>query len=64
MMAAEGQAETERAMEWLHRAVGAGYRNVALMKSEHDLDPLRSRRDFQLFMMDLWFPVEPFAKDP
>ena len=32
MTAAEGRAEAERAMEWLHRAVAAGYRNVALMQ--------------------------------
>jgi serine/threonine-protein kinase len=62
MTAAEGQAETARAMEWLHRAVDAGYRNVALMQSDHDLDPLRSRADFQLLMMDLAFPGEPFDR--
>jgi hypothetical protein len=58
---AEGQAETERAMQWLHRAVAAGYRNVALMQTDPDLDPLRSRPDFQLLMMDLAMPDDPFA---
>jgi hypothetical protein len=58
---AEGRAEAERAMQWLHRAV-AGYRNVALMQRDHDLDPLRSRPDFQLLMMDLAFPADPFAR--
>jgi hypothetical protein len=53
MTAAEGQAEAERAIEWLHRAADAGYRNVALMRRDADLEPLRSRPDFQLLMMDL-----------
>jgi serine/threonine-protein kinase len=62
MTAAEGRAEADRAMQWLHRAVAAGYRNVALMQGDHDLDPLRSRDDFQLLMMDLAMPDDPFAR--
>jgi serine/threonine-protein kinase len=62
MTAAEGRAEAERAMQWLHRAVAAGYRNVALMQRDHDLDPLRSRRDFQDLMMDLAMPDDPFVR--
>jgi hypothetical protein len=62
LTAAEGQSAAERAMQWLQRAVAAGYRNVAIMRSDHDLDPLRSRRDFQLLMMDLEFPTDPFAR--
>jgi serine/threonine-protein kinase len=62
LTAAEGQAEADRAMEWLHRAVAAGYRNVALMRKDDGLDPLRSRLDFQLLMMDLEFPDAPFAR--
>jgi hypothetical protein len=44
--AAEGQAEAELAMQWLHRAVAAGNRNAALMRRDRDLDILRSRPDF------------------
>jgi hypothetical protein len=62
MSAVEGQAEAERAMQWLHRAVARGYRNVALMQRDHDLDPLHSRDDFRLLMMDLAFPDEPLAR--
>jgi tetratricopeptide (TPR) repeat protein len=62
MTAAEGLAEADRAMQWLHRAVARGYRNVALMRRDHDLDPLRSRPDFQLLMMDLEFPDDPLAR--
>jgi serine/threonine-protein kinase len=62
MSAVEGPAEGERAMRWLHRAVARGYRNVALMRKDTVLDPLRSRPDFQLLMMDLEFPDDPFAR--
>ena len=62
MSADEGRAAAERAMQWLHRAVARGYRNIALMRRDHDLDPLRSRDDFQLLMMDLEFPDDPFAR--
>jgi serine/threonine-protein kinase len=62
MTAAAGRAEADRAMQWLHHAVAAGYRNVALMQRDPDLDPLRSRPDFQLLLMDLQFPDDPFAR--
>jgi serine/threonine-protein kinase len=61
MTADEGRAEAERAMHWLQQAVAAGYRNVAIMRRDHTLDSLRSRDDFQLLMMDLEFPDDPFA---
>jgi serine/threonine-protein kinase len=63
MTADEGRAEAERAMQWLQQAVAAGYRNVAIMRRDHSLDPLRSRPDFQLLMMDLEFPDDPFARE-
>jgi serine/threonine-protein kinase len=59
---AEGQTQAERAMHWLRRAVAAGYLNLPHMRTDTDLDPLRSRADFQLLMMDLTFPAEPFAR--
>jgi serine/threonine-protein kinase len=62
MTVTEGRAAGERAMQWLQRAVARGYRNVALMQRDHDIDPLRSRPDFQLLMMDLEFPDDPFAR--
>jgi serine/threonine-protein kinase len=62
MTAAEGRPAAEQAMQWLHRAVARGYRNVALMQRDHDLDPLRSRPDFQILMMDLAMPDDPFSK--
>jgi hypothetical protein len=60
--AAEGRHEAERAMDELRRAAGGGFRMLSLMATDHDLDPLRSRPDFRMLMMDLTFPDEPFAR--
>ena len=46
----------------LRRAAAAGFRMLSLMAFDHDLDPLRSRPDFQVLMMDLSFPNDPFAR--
>jgi hypothetical protein len=62
MTAAEGKAESERAMHVLRQAVAAGYRDLTWMRIDTDLDPLRSRPDFQLLMMDLAFPSDPFTR--
>ena len=43
-------------------AVGMGYRNGNAYRTEDALDPLRSRDDFRLLMMDLAFPAEAFAR--
>ncbi len=58
--AGEGQAELDRAMSWLRRAVALGYRNPDAYRNESALDPIRDRPDFRLLMMDLAFPTEPF----
>jgi hypothetical protein len=60
--AAEGRAEAHRAMEWLRQAIAGGYRKPTVLQTDSDLDPLRSRPDFQLLMMDLEFPYDPFAR--
>jgi serine/threonine-protein kinase len=60
--AAEGEAAAARAMHWLRRAVAVGYRNANEVRGESALDPLRSRDDFRLLMMDLAFPTDPFAR--
>ena len=38
-----------------------GYRNRIQLGLESALEPLHSREDFQLLMMDLAMPAEPFA---
>jgi hypothetical protein len=58
---AEGDAEAARAMELLRRAIAMGYRDALQLRLESALDPLRSREDFRLLMMDVAFPDEPFA---
>jgi serine/threonine-protein kinase len=61
LSAEEGPPELGRAMDVLRRAVAAGYRSFDWMRRDPDLVPLRSRPDFQLLMMDLAFPDDPFA---
>jgi len=58
---AEGTTQTEEAMAILSRAIAAGYRDVDLLRVEPGLEPLRSRDDFRLLMMDLMMPLQPFA---
>jgi tetratricopeptide (TPR) repeat protein len=60
--AAEGEDEAARAIAALTRAVGMGYRNAYAWRTESALDPLRSRDDFRLLLMDVAFPAEPFAR--
>jgi serine/threonine-protein kinase len=60
--AAEGARESERAMEWLRRAVALGYRNAHELRMESALDLLRGRADFRPLMLDLAFPADPFAR--
>jgi serine/threonine-protein kinase len=60
--AAEGRAAADRAMAELRRAASAGFRMLSLMAFDHDLDPLRSRADFQLLLLDLSFPGDPFTR--
>jgi hypothetical protein len=60
--ATEGRAEADRAMEWLRQAIAAGYRKLAYLRTDTDLESLRSRPDFQLLLMDLGFPDDPFAR--
>jgi hypothetical protein len=47
-------------MAWLRRAVAAGFADVALMRRDPDLNPLRRRRDFRELLMDMTFPADPF----
>ena len=57
---ADARAQADKAIELLKRVVADGYRN-AKMKTEPDLAPLRGRLDFQLLLLDLDFPADPFA---
>jgi hypothetical protein len=59
--AAEAASEADAAMALLRVAVGWDYRSHASYRHEDALDPLRDRDDFNLLMMDLAMPSEPFA---
>jgi len=61
LSAEAGRSELDRAMDLLRRAVSGRYHPVNWMRRDPDLDALRRRPDFQLLMMDLAFPAEPFA---
>lgn len=45
--AAELRRNADLAMETLRKAVEAGYQNASVLGTNHDLDPLRGRDDFQ-----------------
>jgi tetratricopeptide (TPR) repeat protein len=55
------RSELDRAFDALRGACAAGFRNLAVLRTSSYLDPLRSRPDFQLLMLDLAFPADAFA---
>jgi serine/threonine protein kinase len=59
---AQARQDLDLAMTALLRAVADGYRDGNSLRTDPDLDPLRSRPDFQQLMMDIVFPADPFAK--
>ena len=61
--AVDGAAEADQGMNLLRQAVADGYRNTDAIRKEAALDPLRGRLDFQLLMMDVALPNDPFAQD-
>jgi eukaryotic-like serine/threonine-protein kinase len=46
----------------LRRSLALGFRNFRLMATDTDLNPLRSRPDFRLLLMDATFPANPFRR--
>jgi hypothetical protein len=46
-IAMQADAEANRAMDWLQKAVAAGYQDVNRMKKDTDFDALRDRADFK-----------------
>lgn len=45
--------DADRAMQWLHKAVQAGYKDAGHMKKDPDLDSLRERADFKKLLAEL-----------
>jgi eukaryotic-like serine/threonine-protein kinase len=54
--------DADRAMEWLQKAVAAGYKNAAQIKKDADLDSLRVREDFKKLVADLEAKSPPAKK--
>jgi tetratricopeptide (TPR) repeat protein len=52
----------DQAMAALRQSLETGYRLRDAMTDDPDVEPLRSRADFQRLMMDLVFPVDAFAR--
>jgi serine/threonine protein kinase/predicted Zn-dependent protease len=50
---AERRRFADKAMAALRKAVGAGYHYKAVLKRDHNLEPLRSRQDFQTLLAEL-----------
>jgi serine/threonine-protein kinase len=45
----------------LRKAVQAGYHDLDRIRTDHDLDPLRTRPDFRLLLQDVAMPSRPFG---
>jgi tetratricopeptide (TPR) repeat protein len=60
LTAAEGETAADTSLETLRQAVAAGYANLARLRTDTDLDVLRSRPEFQKLLKD----VEAKAKTP
>jgi tetratricopeptide (TPR) repeat protein len=61
LTAEQARAAADAAIAALRRAWAAGWTNVAWMRRDTDLDPIRSRADYRLLLMDMDFPAAPFA---
>ncbi len=62
MTTADARAEADNAMKTLRRAVAAGWKNLAHTRGDTDIDPLRSRPDYQMLELDMAMPANPFAR--
>jgi hypothetical protein len=51
--AKQADAEADRAMAWLKRAVVAGFNIASYMADDHHLDELRGREDFKALVAGL-----------
>ena len=45
--------DADRAMQWLHKAVQAGYKDAAYVMKDDSLDSLRDRADFKKLLAEL-----------
>jgi tetratricopeptide (TPR) repeat protein len=59
--AADRTALNDRAMNTLLLAVANGFRDPAVIHTDPDIAPLRHRSEYQLLLLDLAFPLNPFS---
>jgi hypothetical protein len=59
---AEREARTQRAIAVLRRALLAGRADLAQVRRDFVLNPLRPRRDFQEMLLDVSFPADAFQR--
>ncbi len=50
--AKDAAAQEDRALAWLKQAVAAGYKDMARMAKDKDLDTLRNREDFKRLLAE------------
>jgi hypothetical protein len=58
----EGQAEADHSMATLRHAIASGWRDWARIRTNSDLNPIQSRPESLLLMVDLAMPNDPFAR--
>jgi hypothetical protein len=51
----------DQAMQALRRSVAGGFKTREIFRTSPDLEPLHDRDDFQMLLMDLALPADPFA---
>jgi serine/threonine protein kinase len=60
----EAKREADKAMDWLRKAVAAGWQDHAQMLKDSDLDSLRNRDDFKKLMGELEAKVKEKSPTP
>jgi serine/threonine-protein kinase len=55
--------DADRAVATIRRVIEMGFADSDTLRNDPQLGLLRSRPDFQLLLMDLAFPADPFSKD-
>jgi hypothetical protein len=59
---ADSRVAADEAMALLRQAIADGWQDRAELATDTDLDPIRSRPDFQPILLDTGFPRDPFAR--
>ena len=52
----------DQAMHALRRSVAGGFKTREIFRTSPELEPLHDREDFQMLLMDLALPLDPFAE--